>query len=102
MLTPGSASGVGLLSMRRLGMFKRASESLNHISRTASASTREQASGRIDAIPKWALEPEEYFQTLKARWNSLGEQRDKIQKRLSDLNFRLRNTLPHDEYIIIS
>lgn len=79
-------------------MFKSTSENLNHINRVASASTREHATGRIDMIPAWAREPEEYYNSVKQQWEVLSSRMREIADQLAEINYKLKRQLPRNEF----
>jgi hypothetical protein len=78
--------------------FKGVSEGLNHIARVASASTRPHANGRIDLIPPDALEPEEYYNTIRDQYIAMNARQKSIQVRLTEINLELRATLPFGKF----
>jgi hypothetical protein len=83
--------------------FKGTSESLNHINRVASASTRERANGRIDMIPKNAREPEEYYNSVLEQYRVLREENEKIKSRIEEVQKLLaKPLLPYVERIRLS
>jgi len=51
-------------------MFKNASDNLNFIARTASHATKPSHTGRINDIPSWAREPEEYYNSIRDQYRS--------------------------------
>lgn len=79
-------------------MYKTTQDSVSYLERSASHSARPFANGHISDIPEWAAAPEEYYNSLKARYESLSEQLRKTRERASWIRKCLRNTLPHEEY----
>jgi hypothetical protein len=79
-------------------MFKKASDNLSYLERTGSHATKASPTGRIDMLPAWAQEPEEYYNSLLERYKSLCAQRDQCQRQLEALNLRLKETLPRKDY----
>jgi len=79
-------------------MFKNASDNLNFIARTASHATKPSRTGRINDIPSWAREPEEYYNSIRDQYRSLADQLAKAQASLTDVNEKLKATLPFKEY----
>jgi hypothetical protein len=82
-------------------MYKTTSDRTTYLERVASHSTKEHATGRIDNIPSWAKEPEEYYLSLRERVDSLTIQRDKAVAKMTAINQRLLKMLPHDEYRLL-
>lgn len=81
-------------------MFKKSSDREAFIHRTGSHATKEYASGRIDAIPTWAKEPEEYYLSLRERVESVRHQLTAAQANMGQLTQKLKNQLPYAEYRI--
>jgi hypothetical protein len=79
-------------------MFKKSSDQLHFIERTGSHSTKASRTGRIDDIPPWAAEPEEYYNSIRDRWHLLHEQLMDAQEKLTAINEKLRLTLPFKEF----
>lgn len=82
--------------------FKSTSQNLNHIQRVASASTRPRANGRIDMIPEDAREPEEYYNSIRVQYEVLNREFYDIQIELSELNKKLKLTLPFSMFATLS
>lgn len=78
--------------------YKSTSDNLNYIERVASHSTKEHRTGRIDMVPTWAREPEEYYNAMRDRWSSLAEQLLKCETELQQINEKLKTTLPIRDY----
>jgi len=79
-------------------MYKKNSDQSNFISRTGSHATKESRTGRIDAIPAWAEEPEAYYNSLRDRWRSILEQLIETQNQLAEINRKLKYSMPFKEY----
>lgn len=79
-------------------MFKGASDKSTYLDRTASHSTKEWASGRIDAVPPFAQEAEDYYRSLRNQYDRVLDQLFKANEAVHNLKVRLRQTLPHEEY----
>ena len=78
--------------------YKSTGDSKDWIERSGSHATRPSATGRIDDLPSWAKEPEEYFNSINQQWQSIKQQTEKTKKELSDVNFRLKQTLAFADY----
>jgi hypothetical protein len=65
--------------------YKKTQESLDHIHRVASASTRPSARGTIRDIPSWAQAPEDYFNSLHDQLAIKLEHFEQCRKRVEAL-----------------
>lgn len=54
--------------------YKRTLDATTRIARTASHATKPHPLGRIDAIPRWAAEPEDYYNSLRQSYQSIVDQ----------------------------
>lgn len=79
-------------------MFKGTQDNNDWLKRTGSHATRPFANGRIDDLPPWAREPEEYYQSIKKQWDSILEQLHLARERVHDAKIRMRSSLPKIEY----
>lgn len=79
-------------------MYKGSNERQSFVGRTGSHATKPHGTGRIDHVPPWAEEPEAYYNDVRDRYRSLADQLRKAQDQLTEINFRLRTSLPYREY----
>jgi len=79
-------------------MYKGAHDKQSFTQRTASHATKPYASGRVDGIPPWAAEPEEYYRSIRGQWQALNDQLRDCQDKLAAIRQRLKTTLPRKEY----
>ena len=79
-------------------MYRKTSESGNYLERVASHATKPSATGRIDDIPKWAQEPEEYYNSLKEQYALMQDMLAQLTEEYSWTLKQLRNTLPFEEF----
>jgi hypothetical protein len=81
-------------------MYKGSSDKLSYIDRVASHSTKARPSGRIDDIPAWAREPEEYYNSVRDQYRLLADQLAKIQHDLAAINekMKVKAGLPFKEF----
>lgn len=79
-------------------MYKNTSESGNYLKRVASHSTKESPTGLIKAVPAWAAEPEEYYNSLKEQYSILQEMIFQVLQDLRWVDLQLTNTLPFEEF----
>jgi hypothetical protein len=78
--------------------FKGVSNVENYLRRTGSHATKEQRTGRIDAIPTWAQEPEQYYNSVKARSSAAYNQFSYIQGRLAEINKEIDSGVSKDRF----
>ena len=79
-------------------MFKTSSGKLDYISRVGSHATKPRAGGRIDDVPSWAKEPEEYYNSIRDRYQALADQFADIQTQLAVINDKLKVTMPFKDF----
>jgi hypothetical protein len=79
-------------------MFKNSNDKLNYLNRTGSHATKESATGRINAIPQWAQEPEQYYNSLRDQFIAIRDQRLDYQQKLTEIREKLKQTLPFKEF----
>ena len=79
-------------------MYKGADDKQSYTKRTGSHATKPFASGRVDGIPPWAAEPEEYYRNIRDQWRVLNDQLRECQDKLAQIRERLRTTLAKKEY----
>jgi hypothetical protein len=80
--------------------YKSASDKTSYLERTASHATKESKRGIIKAVPVWAEEAEQYYNSMKERFSSLIRQNDHILKQITNLKLRLLSGLSHKEQLI--
>lgn len=79
-------------------MYKNSTNQLHYIKRAGSHSTKESRTGRIDAIPAWAQEPEDYYNSIRDQYRLLADQLIKLQTDLTEINIKLKVSLPRKEF----
>lgn len=79
-------------------MYGKASDNQAYISRTGSHATKPHPTGRIDDIPAWAAEPEQYYNKLRDEYRVWADQLKDTQAKLNEIHEKLRFTLPLREY----
>jgi hypothetical protein len=79
-------------------MFKASSDKLDYINRVGSHATKARGTGRIDDIPPWAREPEEYYNSIRDQYQALADQFADVQAQLAVINEKLRVTLPFKDF----
>jgi hypothetical protein len=78
--------------------YKRAMQNSMWINRTGSHATVPSATGRVDLMPPWAIEPEEYYNTLRGQYQKLVEYRQLLEDKVRPLKEALkRRALREDE-----
>jgi hypothetical protein len=82
-------------------MYKSLSDLSHYLERAGSHATKESRTGRIDAIPKWAQEPEQYYNSLRDRYQSLAAQLKQAEHDLAEINEKLKITLPRKEFLFL-
>jgi hypothetical protein len=75
-------------------MYKGTQQNLDRIQRVASHATKESPTGRIEDLPSWAREAEEYFNSLNQQFDSLRHQREAAEVKLRGINDKLRVGVP--------
>jgi vacuolar-type H+-ATPase subunit I/STV1 len=79
-------------------MFKDSADKLDYIKRVGSHATKPRPSGRIDEVPAWAAEPEQYYNSVRDQYRLLADQLVKTQNALVEINAKLKETLPFKDY----
>lgn len=79
-------------------MYKGASDKLSHINRVASHATKPHGNGRIDEIPSWAREPEEYYNSIKQQYESIGTRLYQAREKVISIKQKLKQKLPWEEF----
>jgi hypothetical protein len=77
--------------------FKTASDLQSYQQRVGSHATKEHPTGRIDAVPEWAVAPEEYYNTIKEQYALLQGTLYEICEEEKWCNIQLRSSLPFEE-----
>jgi hypothetical protein len=78
--------------------FKTASDLQSYQQRVGSHATKEHPTGRIDAVPEWAQEPEEYYNTIKQQYLLMQETVYHLAEEQRWCSLQLRNDLPFEEF----
>jgi hypothetical protein len=79
-------------------MYKKASQAQQRIHRTGSHATMPSATGRIDLMPAWAVEPEEYYNTLREQFAHLVDYLAVLRERIAPYTDMLKRPMLKDEY----
>lgn len=66
--------------------------------RTGNHSTKEAATGRVKLMPAWALEPEEYYNTLRLQYDILVAHLHDLHEQIRPYTDTLKRNLPFTEY----
>jgi hypothetical protein len=78
--------------------FKGVSNVENYLRRTGSHATKEQRTGRIDTIPTWAQEPEQYYNSIKEQSQAVFSQFSYLQGRLTEINKEINSGVSKDQF----
>ncbi len=81
-------------------MYRSASERQNHIARTASASTRGSATGRLP-VPPGAAEPEAYFNTIRDQYDNVCELVLRTREKIDAVDRELRQRVSNSRYAVL-
>jgi hypothetical protein len=79
-------------------MYKQTSDSHDYLKRVGSHSTKAHPTGRIDDIPAWAADPEQYYNTLRDQYTNLINQLHKTEEQLVEINRKFKIRLPLKEF----
>lgn len=79
-------------------MYKKSLRAQMRIHRTGNHSVMPAATGRIDLIPAWAEEPEEYYNALRVQYENLRTYLADMIDKITPLNEAMKRRMPHSEY----